>query len=172
MALKTKAQILTAITALLNDNSNQEITPADVRSVLTDIKDSFLSHPDELPGAAALANADKAVLLQGSSEAMVTLFEISQFVHTVVNGAGLLLNFAAGAKQHGTTAAPLIGNITVDLVNAVPHTRLLVVHDDVGTPTWPASVKLVSGTYDTTKVNYMWFTYIDAATILLRIEHI
>lgn len=47
MAQKTRAEILTAITTLLADNNNNDISEADVRSVLTDIKDSFLNLSDD-----------------------------------------------------------------------------------------------------------------------------
>ena len=41
MAVRTRAQIQAAINSDIQDNDVQDITPAEVRSILTDILDSF-----------------------------------------------------------------------------------------------------------------------------------
>lgn len=46
MAQKTRAEILTEINTLLADNTSGDISAEDVRSVLTDIKDSFYNLSD------------------------------------------------------------------------------------------------------------------------------
>lgn len=66
MAQKTAAQILTEITTLLADNSTGAISAEDVRSVLTDIKDSFVNLSD-----AGITTAE-AAFLNGVTSAIQT----------------------------------------------------------------------------------------------------
>jgi hypothetical protein len=72
MAQKTRAEILTEINTLLADNTSGDISAEDVRSVLTDIKDSFVNLSDEgitTAEAAFLAGVTSAIQTQLNAKA-------------------------------------------------------------------------------------------------------
>ena len=72
MAQKTRAEILTEINTLLADNTTGAISAEDVRSVLTDIKDSFVNLSD-----AGITTAE-AAFLAGVTSAIQTQIDAKQ----------------------------------------------------------------------------------------------
>jgi len=72
MAKKTRAEILTEINTLLADNTSGDISAEDVRSVLTDIKDSFVNLSD-----AGITTAE-AAFLAGVTSAIQTQLDSKQ----------------------------------------------------------------------------------------------
>lgn len=64
MAVKTKQQIIDDATALIPDNTNHEVSPADIRQRIIDVVDSSL-FTEELPDFATVAGSDAATLEAG-----------------------------------------------------------------------------------------------------------
>ena len=98
MAEKTRAQLLSEINTLLAENTQGDISSADVRSVLTDIKDSFLSLSDD----------DSDDITQGSTNLFLTTAE-----RTKINYKEALLYIT----QTGTSAPTIVTTIKNDFTN-------------------------------------------------------
>ena len=58
MALRTREQLASLIETLVNDNTTEDITPLDVRTVLEDIVDSSINSVDEAALLGMIGTAD------------------------------------------------------------------------------------------------------------------
>jgi hypothetical protein len=170
MSILTKAARLLKINTLFADNTNHDITEAELREVTADISDSSVSDPSVLGAAASLDGTEVSTIKQGGVEVSMTQAQAREFANKYDSVAGMLLTFVT-KNVRGTTGVPeTAGAFTVDLTNAVRFTEVLVIHQRVAEPTYPASFKKWSGTYDTAKLNYYKFTYIDATHICYEIK--
>jgi len=106
MAQKTRAEILTEINTLLADNTSGDISAEDVRSVLTDIKDSFVNLSDEgitTAEAAFLAGVTSAIQTQLDAKADLTGAVFTGEVSVVNSVPVFKLNDTSGATNEKKT---------------------------------------------------------------------
>ena len=106
MAQKTRAQIVTEITTLLADNTTGAISAEDVRSVLTDIKDSFVNLDDD----------DSDDITEGVVKLFLTVAERAKLANVP---SDTNTELAGKADLTGATFTN-----TIEVLNAVPIFRL------------------------------------------------
>jgi hypothetical protein len=111
MAKKTRAEILTEINTLLADNTSGDISAEDVRSVLTDIKDSFVNLSD-----AGITTAEAAFLAG-----------VTSAIQTQLNAKADL----SGARFYGDVT---IGRYTLPIIDGTSGQVLKT--DGAGSVTW------------------------------------
>ena len=102
MAQKTRAQIVTEITTLLADNTTGDISAEDVRSVLTDIKDSFVNLDDD----------DSDDITEGVIKLFLTVAERAKLANVP---SDTNTELAGKADLSGATFTN-----TIEVLNAVP----------------------------------------------------
>lgn len=173
MAILTKAAILAKITTLLADNTTGDISEADIREVLTDIKDSLSLLPSSLVSSGTPLNGTERLgMVQGGNEEPVTTEQLRVYSNkTHLDGGGVVVKFNQ-KSMYGEPAAPEVGDINDDVTDAEPYTRVMIIHQDGTPPNFPAKFKLVRGAYDTTKLNFIECIYINATLVIYTISNV
>lgn len=99
MSAKSRTTLASELLTAVNDNTAGDITPADIRGVITDVNDSAVNKTDE-----------------------TTAFGLSLL--NLANSAALLSAAGAAAASH-TQAQSTITNLVTDLAGKAPTTRTL-----------------------------------------------
>jgi hypothetical protein len=167
MARLTLANLVTAIATLFADNTSGDISEADLRSVSTDIKDSFL-HLDDFD--AYEAATDAAINSKADDAATTAALEDKQNIAAAAL-TGTVIKFDQTAV-YGTPSSPLTGNLTADLTGAKPGVRVCVVHKHTSEPTYGIQLKkkASSPAYTNSVNNYYEMTFMGGAIVMFNIE--
>jgi len=190
MARKTLAQLLTEVNALLADNQEEDISAEDLRTILTDIRDSFTHLDDTLVLGATSATAyrgDRGTTAYNHSQASgnphgTAIADIAGLV-SALNVIATKADIGAALKSgtvvkfdqraiYGSIAHPETGNITFDNVGATKGVINTMIHNHTGTPTFGAEfhAKSNSEAYITGTMNFITFELIDTAYIIYEIH--
>lgn len=75
---------------------------------------------------------------------------------------------------YGTEASPIVGDITVNLLDAKLGVSIVIIHNDSTEPTFPSSFKQMRGTpnYSTNEVNFIYVQYFTDNTQIYSITQV
>ncbi|MBL7902956.1 MAG: hypothetical protein JNK73_13245 [Bacteroidia bacterium] len=122
MARISLAVLLTKINTLLADNSTNDITEAEMREVLTDVRDSF-AHLD-VTDALNTNLATKKDLAHAQLSTNTITFNKEAFF--------------------GDMTTPLVGAIGKDVTGAKLGTKVIIIHNDGASPSFDSAYQATS----------------------------
>lgn len=153
---KTLIELDDQITDFFADNESGQITEEKLREFFTNVKDSFthLDAKDVLD--TALTSLSNEVDTKADIE--------SRFKDDLSTP----LTFAE-ACMYGRPPAPCTGTINANLSGAKLMVKCCIIHAQGSPPTFPGSFVKVSGSYSTTRTNFIECTYVGAGTVYYSI---